>query len=233
MLVVIGVALCFIIVPLVYLIAGAGAGLLDIRHLSVEQTLIAGAIGYVPLAALLLAVLPRVAKASLHELGFHAPSQGELAVGLAGIIAMWLVVTLVGTLISTLAHKHEAEAAVALMRQLRSPGEKVFYAFIAIALAPMLEELTFRVFLFNAFSRYMPLAWAALCSGVVFGIVHAQGTSGANYATQLLTVSVSLALGGIILAYVYSLTRCYWCSVITHAGFNAITVFAVIFLHAR
>ncbi|MBC5803970.1 MAG: CPBP family intramembrane metalloprotease, partial [Candidatus Eremiobacteraeota bacterium] len=115
----------------------------------------------------------------------------------------------------------------------RTPGQKAFFAFDAVALAPMLEELTFRVFLFNAFSRYMPLAWGALCSGAVFGIVHAQSTSGADYATQLLTVSLALTLGGIILAYVYSLTRCYWCNVITHAGFNAITVFAVIFLHAR
>lgn len=233
MLVVVGVAFCFVVVPAIYLIAGASAGFVNIAHLSVDQTLVAGAVGYVPLAALLLAALPRVSKVSLHELGFRTPTQGELGIGLAGIVAMWLAVTLVGTLISALSHKHEAEAAVALMRQLRSPGQKAFFAFIAIALAPMLEELTFRVFLFNAFSRYMPLACSALFSGIVFGVVHAQGTSGANYVTQLLTVSISLALGGIILAYVYSLTRCYWCNVVTHAGFNAITVFAVMYFHAR
>lgn len=231
LLVVLGVAFCFLIVPSIYLVAGSQAGFVNIAHLSVEQTLIAQAVGYVPLGLFLLAVLPRISKTSLYELGLGAPSAQELGIGLGGIVAMWLVVTLVGTALTTLAHKHEAEAAITLLRQLRTPAEKAFFAFIAIGLAPMLEELTFRVFLFNAFTRYVPFVWAAVLSGAVFGVVHAEPMK--DYAGQLITVSVSLALGGVILAYVYSRTRCYWSSVVTHAGFNAITVFAVLFFHAK
>ncbi|MDQ2909045.1 MAG: CPBP family intramembrane metalloprotease [Candidatus Eremiobacteraeota bacterium] len=231
LLVVLGVAFCFIIVPAAYVVAGSFAGFVNLAHLSVEQTLIAQAVGYVPLGIFLLAVLPRISKASLYELGLRAPTARDIGIGLGGIAAMWVVVTFVGTALTNLSHKHEAEAAIALLRQLHTPIQKAFFAFIAIALAPMLEELTFRVFLFNAFTRYVPFGWAAALSGVIFGIVHAEPMK--DYAGQLLTVSISLALGGVILAYVYSRTRCYWTSVVTHAGFNATTVFAVLFFHFK
>ncbi len=231
LLVVLGVAFCFVGVPLMYVVAGALAGFIDVKHLSIEQELIAQTISYVPLGLFLLAVLPRISRTSLYTLGFRVPTARDVRIGLGGIIAMWLVVTLVGTAIASLSHKHETEQAIALLRGLHTPGQKAFFAFIAIALAPMLEEMTFRVFLFNAWTRYVPLTWAAVLSGAIFGIVHAQPMS--DYAGQLLTVSVSLALGGIILAYVYARTRCYWANVITHAGFNAISVIAVLFFHAK
>ena len=94
-------------------------------------------------------------------------------------------------------------------------------------LAPIIEELAFRAFLFNAFSRYASLGVAAVVSGVLFGLVHAAS------AQQLLTVALPLALGGVVLAGVYSISRCYWSNVISHALFNSISLVAVFVFHVK
>lgn len=197
-----------------------------------DQLLIAQAVTYLPWGLFLIAVLPRLSRTSLYELGFRKPTLRDIGIALLGAVAMWFAVSLVGGAIVALTHRHTTEAAVALLQQLRTPGEKVLYVTIAVALAPMLEELTFRVFIFNALTRYMRVPFAALGSAIVFGLVHAQAKTNEELIGQLLTVSVPLVLGGIVLAYVYATTRCYWANVITHGTFNAVTIVAVMFLHA-
>jgi membrane protease YdiL (CAAX protease family) len=140
---------------------------------------------------------------------------------------MWLIVDSCGALIATLTHLHDTEAAVALLQHMTTPLQKLLFAAIAVVLAPMVEELGFRVFLFNAFTRYVDVWPAAVLSGLLFGLVHALGS-----ASQILTVGIPLALGGVVLAYVYASNRCYWSNVITHATFNAISVVAVFFFKA-
>jgi membrane protease YdiL (CAAX protease family) len=231
LLVAVGTAACMILPALLYVVIAYSLGYFNVDK-PTDQLLVAQAITYVPWAIFLVSVLPRVSHSSLYELGFRRLTLRDLAVALLGAVAMWLVVTLVGGAIVTLTHRHSTEAAVALLQQLRTPGEKVLYATIAVALAPMLEELTFRVFLFNALTRYMRVPAAAVLSGIVFGLVHAQAKTNQEFIGQLLTVSVPLTLGGIVLAYVYRTTRCYWANVITHGTFNAVTIVAVMYLHA-
>ncbi len=180
---------------------------------------------YLPLAAYLAVILPPLSHMSLRELGLRAPTGRDVAVALAGIVVMYLLVGIVESAAETVTHRHDTETAVALMQQLRSPVERAIFALIAVVLAPIVEELAFRVFLFNAISRYAPIWVAALVSGLLFGAVHAAG------AAQLTTIGLPLACGGVVLAYVYATTRCYWSSVLTHAGFNAIGVTAVMFFH--
>ena len=227
-----GTLFCMFGVPLLYVILAYAAGFVDIRHPS-DQLLAAQIVSYVPLAIFLLAVLPRLSHTSLRELGLRRPRPRDIAIALAGVAAMSIVVTAVGSAIVSLTHQHDTQAAIALLRGLQTPLQKIVYFFIAIALAPMLEELTFRVFLFNAFTRYLSVPAAAVASGLAFGLVHAQAKTQEQFVAQLLTVSLPLACGGVILAYVYATTRCYWANVITHASFNAITVIAVVFFHVK
>ncbi len=91
----------------------------------------------------------------------------------------------------------------------------------------MIEELTFRVFIYNALTRYISVPAAIVVSGVLFGMVHAGSPA------QLLTVAIPLAIGGMVLAYVYARTRSYWASVTTHALFNSISVVAIFVFHAK
>ncbi len=185
---------------------------------------------YVPWALLLLWALPRLAHASYAELGFRKPTAGELLLALGGAVVMWIVVSGVGSLIVALSHRPANEAAITLLRDLRTPAQKWLFAAIGIAIGPLVEELTFRVFLFNAFTRYTTTAGAALGSGALFGLAHVQGN---DVASQLLTISIPLALGGMVLAYVYARTRCFWANVTTHALFNAVSIVAVLVFHAK
>ena len=191
--------------------------------------LVAQLVTYAPLGAYLALVLPRLARVPLRDLGFRAPTASDLGVALAGTVAMWLVVSGVGSAIETLTRHHDTETAVALMAQLHTPGEKLLFFAVARALAPMIEELTFRVFLYNALTRDTSVGAAIVASGLVFGLVHALGSA----SSQLLTVAIPLGCGGMVLAYVYARTRCYWANVTTHGCFNAITVVAVFVFHAK
>jgi membrane protease YdiL (CAAX protease family) len=224
-------AVVFAIVPgIVYVVFATVTGAIDPHHprnVPADQLLIAQVVTYVPLGIYLAIVLPRLSLVSLRDLGLRAPTARELGIALGGTVAMWLIVTIVGTALAALTHRQDTEAAVAVLKQMHTPGEKLLFFTIACVLAPMIEELAFRVFLFNAFTRYASLPVAALASGALFGVVHSSSLG------QLLTVSVPLALGGVVLAYVYAATRCYWANVTTHAVFNSISVIAIFVFHAK
>jgi membrane protease YdiL (CAAX protease family) len=198
-------------------------GEIDPRHpenLPTTQLLLVQLVAYLPLALYLLVVIPPVAQMSLRQLGVRRPTLGELGAGVVGTVAMWLVVVLASSAIEALTHRHDTEAAIQLLKNVRTPVEKVSFIAVAVLFAPLVEELAFRVFVFNAFRRWTPLWVAAVSSGILFGLVHAAAPA------QVVTVGIPLTLGGIVLALVYARTGCYWSNVVTHGLFNAITVVA-------
>ncbi len=232
-----GAVVFYVVPPLAYLIVAAMLHLVDPRQpfRSADQLLIAQLVGYIPIAIYLGFVLPRVARTSLRDLGFRRPNASEMGTALLGTIVMWLAVTLIGAAIVAATHRHDTENAIALLKAMKTPAEQLAFFLLACVLAPMIEELIFRVFIFNALSKYFfaigrgiaPLILAIVVSGAIFGAVHA-GSVG-----QLLTVSVPLTVGGIVLAYVYARTHNYWASVTTHALFNSISVLAIFVFHQK
>lgn len=202
-----------------YLAFAIKSGHIDMHHprrIPVMTELLGEMVIYVPVGAYLLAFLPAVSKRSLSELGIRLPGAREIGIGLVGAILMTVAVDASGALVSFLTHRQDIEAAIALLKQIKTPGETVLFIAIAVVFAPMLEELGFRVFLFNSFARYTSVPIAVVLSGAFFGLVHAASL------WQLVTVSIPLAVGGIVLAIVYAWSRNYWSSVITHSVFNAI-----------
>lgn len=201
-------------------------GATDTRHLShltSHDLLAAQFVTYVPLGIYLVAVIPALAHRSLRDLGVRAPSGSDVAVGLWGMVGMILAIDVTGGIIAAITHRHDTEQAVALLKGLHSPAEIALFVAIAVVLAPMIEELTFRVFLYNAISRYASFGVAAAWSSALFGVAHAAS------GPQLVTVSIPLAMGGFVLCWVYASTRCYWSNVIAHAAFNASNV-ALLFM---
>jgi hypothetical protein len=91
-------------------------------------------------------------------------------------------------------------------------------ALLAVVIAPVAEELTFRVFIFNVGLRYASFWPAAIVSGVLFSLAHAD-----KFAF------VPLALGGIILCGVYYRSRNAFASMITHGIFNGLSVVLLFF----
>lgn len=176
-------------------------------------------------AVYLLVVTPLVAQVPLRALGLRAPTARELGIGALGALAMFVLVDGSGSLIATLLHRHDTEQAIALLKDMKTLGERTFFFLLACAFAPFYEELAFRAFVFNALTRYTSIGVAATVSGILFGLLHASSPP------ELLTVGVPLALGGFVLAYVYAYTRCFWANVFTHALFNAISTVSIFLFH--
>lgn len=190
--------------------------------------LLAGQIlSYFPLSIFMIVALPKISSTSLLNLGFRKPKRRDLNIALIGAAAMWILVEAVASLSEAITHESQKEAALELMKELHGVPEKIAFCLIAVVLAPLVEELIFRVFLFNAFSRYMPILYAIILNGFIFGAVHITG------ADQLWTLALPLSVGGMVLALIYAKTRCYWASVIAHAAFNAASVIPLLLLGSK
>jgi membrane protease YdiL (CAAX protease family) len=224
----IGGAFIFLFVSIVCVVAAALLGQVDSRHpmAKIDPLIIAQLIAYVPTAIYFAGLLPQLTQLPLRELGFRAPRGRDLAVAMLGVVAMYVIVNGLGALSIAITHRHDTEAAIDLLQHISTQGERIGLVLMACVVAPMVEELVFRVFLFNALTRYMTIPLAAIISGIVFGSAHMQGLG------TFVTFALPLGGGGVVLAYVYSITRNYWSNVITHGTFNAISVIAVLVFHA-
>lgn len=212
----IGVAAVGFVIGAVYLFthrADVGRGPNFVIAAVVVQLLVEGSA-----VAVILAALPRVSKFSLRELGFYAPRPWQIGIGLLGAIAMIVVVEGGASLIETLAHQKHEQSVVELFRHVVGTNVMWFFALFAVVLAPFMEEVIFRIFIFNAGLRYGGFWLGAVVSGLCFGGAHMD-----------LFVLVPLALGGMILCGVYYRTRNAFASMISHGCFNAVTVLALIY----
>lgn len=90
----------------------------------------------------------------------------------------------------------------------------VGWAVLICVLAPVVEEIFFRGFMFGAFVKRMPLVWAALLDGVVFGLGHAPAAP-----IQL----IALGAFGIGLCLLYWRTQSIIPCMALHALNNSIT----------
>ncbi len=227
-LVALGGAAAFIVPSVIYVIGAAQFGAIDPHHPmgKMDPLLIAQLIAYVPAGIYFSGITPLLAQVSLRDLGFHAPTARDIGIALCGVVVMYVVVNGLGALAIAITHRHDTESAIDLLQHLSTPGERLALVLMACAIAPMVEELIFRVFVFNGLTRYMTIPLAAALSGLVFGCAHMQSPG------TFFTFAIPLGGGGFVLAYVYSITRNYWANVITHGTFNAISVVAVLVFHA-
>jgi membrane protease YdiL (CAAX protease family) len=170
------------------------------------------------LVLVLLPLMHWVSGFSLHELGYRALRLSDVGTAAAGSIVMAIVGDGGESLIDSLTKSKHNQISVEMLKHLHDGPILVTFALFAIVLAPFFEESIFRAFLFNAGLRHRGFWFGAIVSGLAFGIAH-----GDRYAM------IPLALGGIVLAYVYYRTRNIYASMITHGLFNAFSVIALIF----
>ncbi|HEV3086713.1 MAG TPA: CPBP family intramembrane glutamic endopeptidase [Candidatus Elarobacter sp.] len=204
------------------LVLGFGLGSpRDFRTLS-WAVLFAQVFAYASGFGILLPLLPKLAHRSLRELGLRFPTMMDVVWGIAGAVAMVLVVAAAGLIQEKVFHLKADQVAVQWLRATRGPLLAGF-AILACIITPPFEELVFRGFIFNALRRYMAPWGAVVISAIFFGAAHMQpGNAGAV---------VPLAAGGVVLATVYYRTGSLAASMVTHAVFNAATFFAVAVLH--
>ena len=96
------------------------------------------------------------------------------------------------------------------------PVSFAIITFSAVVIAPLVEEIFFRGFMYQAFRKSMSVWPAAILASLVFGIAHIDSA-----------IIIPIALIGMILLGIYRWTGNLWSSIITHAGYNTIAVTAL------
>jgi membrane protease YdiL (CAAX protease family) len=178
------------------------------------------AAGYVPLLIAVVYGLPLVARRSLRELGLAPPSGKQILTGIGGAAVMLAVVELAAAGQRFATHVESHEKVVDMVASIDNPGLLAGLVLLACVLAPIVEELIFRGFFFNAALRFAPPLVAAALSAVLFGLAHFEPSA-----------LFPLACGGFVLALVYYRTGSLVSSMISHALFNATNVVLVLFAH--
>ena len=97
-----------------------------------------------------------------------------------------------------------------------APVSFAIIAISAVIVAPLVEEIFFRGFMYQALRRTMAILPAALLTSLVFGIAHIDPA-----------IIIPIAVVGMILLGIYRWTGNLWSSIITHAGYNAVAVAAL------
>ena len=98
-------------------------------------------------------------------------------------------------------------------------------AAFGVTVAPLMEELFFRGFLYPALERRIGVTWGVATTGFFFALLHASQL-GRAWAPLLL-----LFIVGVVLTYVRARTGSVARSVMVHAGYN-LTLFVVLWIQS-
>ncbi len=136
--------------------------------------------------------------------------------------AGWAVLAIVGyyvfqaVWISALNLQNETDEITNKLQNDPTTATVALIAVFAVVVAPIVEELFFRGYVFTALRSSLPTGWAAVITGVIFGAVHGFGSP--------IGFLVPLAVLGIVLCLVYWKTgSLLWC-IALHLTNNAIAL---------
>lgn len=103
----------------------------------------------------------------------------------------------------------DGQEVVEAFRTSTDPAAKVLMAVSAVLIAPLVEEVVFRGFIYAVIKRHTDGIYAAMCSSLLFAIVHLHvGTL------------IPLALLALFFCYMYERTGSLWVPMVLHGFFN-------------
>jgi uncharacterized protein len=164
--------------------------------------------------AFLLPVVVIFAWRRIHwkHLGFGAFSAGTMGIGCGLLIASYAIILLHNLLLVNLGIDTQGEAIAELFAALESP---VWFFIVGALLAPLIEEIFFRGFLFQGFrARYGWVSGMLLSSGI-FAVAHLDPVS-----------LIPTFILGCVLAYLYHRSNSVWPGVILHVMVNSFGLLA-------
>jgi uncharacterized protein len=141
------------------------------------------------------------------HLGFAKFDWNTLGLGCGLLIAGYIVILLHNMILILLGVDTQGEAILKAFAELDSP---VWLFIVGIIVAPIVEELFFRGFLFQGFRQRYGWVGAMLLSSVIFAAAH----------LDLASLIPTFILGG-VLAYVYHRSNSVWPGIILHFLVNA------------
>jgi membrane protease YdiL (CAAX protease family) len=189
------------------------------RGLTSGTFVLAAAATQIPMLLVVYVRLVRPGVMTWQQLGLRArPLEYVLRFGLgAGIIGL-VAIELVGSLLSQVGLRpNQLDQFQFVLRE--GPLALAVLLVSAGILAPFVEELFFRGFLFGTYRRRQP-AWVAyLASSLLFTVLHLEPNR--MNAAQMAGLSVGIFMLALLLAWLYDHTGSLWPGMVAHAVNNA------------
>ena len=200
----------------VLLLALVNVGLLAIVLQDPNRQLVQGAaLILIQLAYLLpLVLIFAWRRISWKHLGFGKFDWNTLGLGCGLLIASYVIIIIHNLILMALKIDTQGSEILELFASLESP---VWFFFVGAVLAPIVEEMFFRGFLFQGFRQKYGWITAALLSSAVFAAAHLD-----------LVALIPTFILGCVLAYVYHRSNSVWPGVILHFLVNAFGLLAAL-----
>ena len=147
------------------------------------------------------------------HLGFGTFKVNVVGLGCGLLIGGFIIVILHNTLLTLLGVDTQGDQIAEMFNQLQSPA---WLFFVGAIVAPIVEEIFFRGFLFQGFRQKYGWLPALFLSSAIFGIAHLDPVS-----------LIPTFVLGCVFAYVYHRSNSVWPSVLFHAAINSASLCAV------
>ena len=174
--------------------------------------------------AMLGAVLLFAARAGLlrawRELGMARPPYWVIPLMLPLAVGLQLLTGVVSTLLSPLLGGMTNPQGCDISTGFGADPALGVIAIVVIA--PVVEEITFRGFIYGGLRSRLGASWAVVVSSLVFAVAHTLSVGG-----SILLLGPSLFIAGVALALVYQRTRSLYPGMALHASFNLIAVILI------
>lgn len=139
----------------------------------------------------------------------------DIGFGFVAWGAYMALATFVNVILSTYAQGIDLEQAQDIGFQSLMGQLDLFYAFLVIVvLAPIVEEIVFRGYLYGSLRPRMPWWVAGLITSVLFGLVHGQ-----------INVGVDTFILSMVLCYLRERTGAIWSGIFVHSLKNALAFY--------
>ena len=130
-----------------------------------------------------------------------------MGLGCGLLVASYALIIIHNLILTALKIETQGSEILELINSLESP---VWFFFVGAVLAPIVEEMFFRGFLFQGFRQKYGWVSAALLSSAIFAAAHLD-----------LVALIPTFILGCLLAYVYHRSNSVWPGVILHVLVNA------------
>lgn len=141
-----------------------------------------------------------------------------LGISVVSFFAVWLVIVFSIHGLKTYAFggawpDESSQAAVETFRKAGSPLYKILLGVVAVILAPLMEEIIFRGFLYGVVKRFTDRWFAMFFTALFFAAVHQH--VGSLFPLFLLAMGLAIA---------YEVTGCLFVPIFMHAIFNGYNI---------
>ena len=151
-----------------------------------------------------------------NHLGFGKFTLNVMGLGCGLLFGAYAIILLHNAILYAFGIDTQGDQIFEIFNQLESP---IWFFFVGALIAPVVEEIFFRGFLFQGFRQKYGWLPAVLLSSAIFGAAHLDPVS-----------LIPTFMLGCVLAYMYHRSNSLWPGIIFHTLINSFSLLAVYFI---